>query len=70
MDLRNRLVDVQISDEEIDARWAALEPVKLQHDSPWQELYRTHVGQLETGACLEFAVKYRDLRKIVPRHSH
>ena len=70
VDLRNRRVDVQISDEEIEARWAALEPVKLTHDSPWQELYRAHVGQLETGACLEFAVKYRDLRKIVPRHSH
>ena len=40
------------------------------NDSPWQELYREHVGQLETGACLEFAVPYRDLRKVVPRHSH
>ena len=29
-----------------------------------------HVGQLQTGACLDFAVGYRDLRKTVPRHSH
>jgi dihydroxy-acid dehydratase len=42
----------------------------LKNDSPWQELYRAHVGQLETGGCLDFAVSYRDLRKTVPRHSH
>ena len=70
VDLRNRRVDALITDEEIEARWAALEPVALKSDSPWQELFRAHVGQLETGACLEFAVKYRDLRKTVPRHSH
>ena len=44
--------------------------VKLRNDSPWQELYRAHVGQLDTGACLEFAVGYHDLREVVPRHSH
>ena len=70
VDLHNRRVDVLISDEEIERRRAALPPAKLKHDSPWQELYRAHVGQLETGACLEFAVHYRDLRKVVPRHSH
>jgi dihydroxy-acid dehydratase len=70
VDLRSRRVDVLISDEEIDRRRRDLKPVSLTHDSPWQELYRQHVGQLETGGCLEFAVGYRDLRKIVPRHSH
>jgi dihydroxy-acid dehydratase len=70
VDLKNRRVDVLISDEEIAARWKALDAKPLQHDSPWQELYRAHVGQLETGGTLEFAVKYRDLRKTVPRHSH
>ncbi len=70
VDLRNRRVDVLIGDEEIERRRHSLEPVQLRHDSPWQELYRAHVGQLETGGCLEFAVRYRDLRKTVPRHSH
>jgi dihydroxy-acid dehydratase len=68
VDLRNRRVDVLISDEEIARRRS--EPLTLTHDTPWQELYRAHTGQLDTGACLEFAVKYRDLRKIIPRHSH
>jgi dihydroxy-acid dehydratase len=70
VDLKNRRVDVLISDEEIEQRWRELKPAEIKHDSPWQELYRAHVGQLETGATLEFAVKYRDLRKTVPRHSH
>jgi dihydroxy-acid dehydratase len=70
VDLKNRRVDLLVSDEEIEARRQALPPAKLKNDSPWQELYRAHVGQLDTGACLEFAVGYRDLRDIVPRHSH
>jgi dihydroxy-acid dehydratase len=70
VDLRNRRVDLSLSDEEIAARRAALPEAALKSDSPWQELYRAHVGQLDTGACLDFAVGYRDLRKVVPRHSH
>lgn len=70
VDLKNRRVDLLVSDEEIEARRKALPPAALKNDSPWQELYRAHVGQLDTGACLEFAVPYHDLREIVPRHSH
>jgi dihydroxy-acid dehydratase len=70
VDLRSRRVDVLLTEEEIESRWRDFEPLQLRNDSPWQELYRAHTGQLETGACLELAVKYRDLRKTVPRHSH
>jgi dihydroxy-acid dehydratase len=70
VDLRNRRVDVLLDDAEIKHRWERLRSPELRHDSPWQELYRAHVGQLETGACLDFAVNYHDLRNIVPRHSH
>jgi len=70
VDLRARRVDVVLTDEEIARRRAALKPVEVKNDSPWQELYRAHTGQLETGACLDFAVKYRDLRGVIPRHSH
>ena len=45
-------------------------PAEITHHSPWEEFYRSNVGQLEAGACLEFAVKYHDVRKVVPRHSH
>ena len=70
VDLRNRRVDVLLDEAELERRRKDLKPAELRNDSPWQEFYRAHVGQLETGACLEFAVGYRDLRKTVPRHSH
>ena len=70
VDLKNSRVDLLISDEELVARRAKYVAPELKNDSPWQELYRLNVGQLETGACLDFAVKYRDLGKVVPRHSH
>ena len=38
--------------------------------TPWQEIYRAHTGQLETGGVLEFAVKYQDLAAKLPRHNH
>jgi dihydroxy-acid dehydratase len=70
VDLRNRRVDLLLSDEEIRRRRDNLQVQPLRNDSPWQELYRKHVGQLSTGACFDFAVPYRDLRKVIPRHSH
>ena len=70
VDLRSRRVDLLISDEELAQRRNHLKSSPPRNDSPWQELYRANVGQLDTGGCLEFAVGYRDLRKTVPRHSH
>src|SRR5216684_3155212 len=70
VDLKQPRVDVLLTDKEIAARRASLKPAEITNQSPWQEFYRANVGQLETGACLEFAVKYHDLRKVVPRHSH
>ncbi len=70
VDLRNCRVDVLLSEEEIERRKGARQKAELRNDSPWQELYRRYVGQLETGGCLDFAVEYRELRKTVPRHSH
>ena len=70
VDLHNRRVDVLLSEEEIRQRQARRHAPPLKNDSPYQQLYREHTGQLETGACFEFAVGYRDLRNVVPRHSH
>jgi dihydroxyacid dehydratase/phosphogluconate dehydratase len=38
--------------------------------TPWQEIYRATVGQLETGACMELAVPYRKIGEVLPRHNH
>ena len=70
VDLKARRVDVQLPEEEIERRRRELKVAPITNDSPWQEFYRAHVGQLSTGACLDFAVPYRNLTKIIPRHSH
>ena len=45
---------------------------KLENQTPWQEISRKMVGQLETGACLETESLYLDITntKGMPRHSH
>ncbi len=70
VNLRTRRVDALLTDDEIRLRHSQLQPTAMKNDSPWQQFYREHVGQLETGACLEFAVPFSDLRSTVPRHSH
>ncbi len=70
VDLNTRRVDVLISDEELAARRSRLKIDNRPDQTPWQELYRTHVSQLETGGVLEFAVKYQDVGKEIPRHNH
>ncbi|MEU6720881.1 IlvD/Edd family dehydratase [Nonomuraea sp. NPDC046802] len=72
IDMDNARVDVLLSDEEIAARWAQYTPPALEHQTPWQEIYRSMVGQLDSGGCLELAVSYQDLAhtKGIPRDSH
>ncbi len=70
VDLNKGTVNMLVSDEEIEARRAAWQPPELINQTPWQEIYRTTVGQLATGACMELAVKYKKVSKDVPRHSH
>ena len=68
--LSERRVDVLLDEEEIARRRDTLKTAPPENHSPWEQFYREHTGQLETGACLEFATAYHDLRKVVPRHSH
>jgi len=72
IDLDNARVDVLLPDEEIAARWADYKPPAFENQTPWQEIYRSTVGQLDTGGCLELAVSYQDLAhtKGIPRDSH
>ncbi len=37
---------------------------------PWQELFRATTGQLDKGAVMELAVKYRGVAAKTPRHNH
>ena len=40
--------------------------------TPWQEMQRGVIGQMETGAVLEPAVKYQRIARTkgIPRHNH
>ena len=70
LDLNRRRLELLISDDELERRRADWSPPRLDHQTPWQELYRDHVGQLETGGCLEFATRYRRTSQKLPRDNH
>ncbi|EMD84392.1 IlvD/Edd family dehydratase [Pacificimonas flava] len=76
VDLRRGRVDILIPEEEIARRRADIEKrggyAYPQSQTPWQELQRNVVGQLDTGAILEGAEKYQriDTTYGVPRNSH
>ncbi len=62
--------DMLVSDDEIERRKADGIPPIRPSQTPWQEIYRSTVGQLETGACMELAVKYIGVTESMPRHNH
>ena len=70
VDLNKCRVELLVSDEALAKRSENYSPPELSHQTPWQEMYRGCVGQLDTGACIEFATKYRDVAGDYPRHYH
>jgi dihydroxy-acid dehydratase len=76
VDLRAGTVDVLASVEELAARRAALQSAGgyayPPDQTPWQEIQRRDVGQLDTGAVLESALKYQRIAQTQGpiRHSH
>ena len=70
IDLEAGRCDVLLGDEEIARRKRETPPPIPESATPWQELYRSTVGQLDTGAVMEFAVKYRGVAQKTPRHNH
>jgi dihydroxy-acid dehydratase len=76
VDVGKGKADILISAEELAKRYEALAAdggYKFpDHQTPWQEIQRGLVGQMETGAVLENAVKYQRIAqtKGVPRDNH
>jgi dihydroxyacid dehydratase/phosphogluconate dehydratase len=72
IDLNARRVDVLIPEAELAARRAAWTPPVLDNKTPWEEIYRSMVGQMGTGACLEPATRYLDIieRRGESRNNH
>jgi len=72
IDIGKRTANILISKAELARRKAAWKPKITPSQTPWQELQRKFVGQLASGACLDFAVDFQRVAqtKGVPRHSH
>ncbi len=70
IDLNTGTLDVLLDDDTLSARRQALEETVIEHQTPWQEIYRSTVGQLAGGGIIELAAKYQRIRTTLPRHSH
>jgi len=76
IDLNNGTCDLQISDADIEKRRAELEKAggyKVPpSQTPWQEIFRKEVGQLDGGMVLKGATKFQRVAKTMglPRDNH
>ncbi|HEX5343230.1 MAG TPA: IlvD/Edd family dehydratase [Duganella sp.] len=70
VDLNEGSCNMLISDEELAKRKAEGIPPIPPSQTPWQELYRSTVGQMDTGACMELALKYQGVGDNLARHNH
>jgi dihydroxy-acid dehydratase len=76
LDLNRNRLDLLVDDAELARRRERLEAEGgyryPAHQTPWQEIQRGLVGELETGAVLEPAVKYQRIARTkgIPRDNH
>lgn len=70
LDLNTRRMDALVDPAEWQRRREAWQPPELVNQTPWQEIYRRHVGQLADGGCLELATAYRRVARMLPRDNH
>jgi dihydroxy-acid dehydratase len=76
LDLNDGRLELLVDQETLERRRDALERAGgyryPDHQTPWQEIQRGLVGELETGAVLEPAVKYQRIAqtKGLPRDNH
>ncbi|MGA1760628.1 MAG: IlvD/Edd family dehydratase [Paracoccaceae bacterium] len=70
LDLNAATLNALVPDNEWQARIDAWVAPELVHQTPWQEIYRSLVGQLSDGGCLELATAYHKVAKDLPRDNH
>jgi dihydroxy-acid dehydratase len=71
VDLNAGRCDALVPGDEIARRLRELPaPPVPPSQSPWEEMYRSHTGQLVDGATLDMALKYRRIAERTPRHNH
>ncbi|WP_373050708.1 IlvD/Edd family dehydratase [Thalassovita aquimarina] len=70
LDLNASRMDALVDEAEWQARIDGWQPPEIVNQTPWQEIYRTHVGQLADGGCLELATAYQKVGRTLPRDNH
>ena len=70
IDLNKFTADMLVDDQEIEQRKKNGPPKYPEHQTPWQEIYRDHVGHMSDGGVLENAVSYQKVKKSIPRDNH
>ena len=72
IDLNKKRVDLLIPANEFKKRRSKNKIKIINNQTPWQELSRLTVGQLEDGACIKTRSVYNRIveKKGTPRHSH
>ncbi|OBX09037.1 dihydroxy-acid dehydratase [Gallibacterium salpingitidis] len=70
VDINNCICNVLLSEEEWNERKKQPIPEIKKSQTPWQEIYRSTVTQLNDGAIIDLATKYRQIAKVNPRHNH
>ncbi len=70
LDLNKCSLNALVDDAEWQARKEAWTPPELVNETPWQEIFRSTVGQLDKGGCLELSGTYHKTRYALPRDNH
>ena len=70
IDMNKRRVDMLVDDDELERRRSNAKTDYPADQTPWQNIYRTTVGQLASGACVELSEAYHCVVDELPRHNH
>jgi len=70
IDLNNFTANMLVAPDEIENRKKDGPPKYPEHQTPWQEIYRNHVGHMSDGGVLENAVVYQKVKNSLPRDNH
>ncbi|WP_116599424.1 IlvD/Edd family dehydratase [Primorskyibacter marinus] len=70
LNLNDSTLNALVDDADWQARIDAWDAPEITSQTPWQEIYRTHVGQLSDGGCLELATTYQRVVRNLPRDNH
>ncbi|SHJ03547.1 IlvD/Edd family dehydratase [Wenxinia saemankumensis] len=70
LDLNEGTMNALVPEDEWARRRSEWTPPEIVHQTPWQEIYRSTVGQLAQGGCIELATAYQRVVKHLPRDNH